>query len=61
MITFETQEEFDAAVMAAVECYLKVAINLKKVYDYETSHYQVDVSLTSNLSQTKFSESEGYT
>lgn len=61
MITFESQEAFEAAVMAAVERYLKVAINLKRVFDYETYYYQVNVSLTNSLAQTQFSKSEGYT
>lgn len=61
MITFETQEQFDAAIMAAVEKYLQVAIDLKKVRDYGSNYYKVGVSLTNDFSQTKFSESEGYT
>lgn len=56
MITFNTQEEFDAAVMEAVEKYLNMRIFL-----YEDCGFvKLQLNLNSSLTHTDFSEAEDY-
>lgn len=57
MITFNTQEEFDAAVMAAVERYLQIKLTLDYTPESTWSHAQIGatVRLIATLSQTEFS------
>ena len=63
MITFETgasqtQEQFDSAVMAAVEKYLsiKVALGAKEETNYSHAETSIVVALKNDLSQTTFCE-----
>jgi hypothetical protein len=58
MITFNTQEEFDAAVMAVVEKYLQIKVSLGARSETNYNHPQTSivVALKNNLSQTTFWE-----
>lgn len=52
MITFNTQEEFDAAVMAAVEKYLSVKVVVQK--EYYSNNQAVEVSLRNSVKDEHF-------
>jgi hypothetical protein len=58
MITFDTQEDFDAAVMAAVEKYLQVSVEVEYSAEtkYNHANTSVEVKLRNDFSQTTFAE-----
>lgn len=54
MITFETQEEFDKAVMAAVRKYLGISVWMSNNYDkVETEVILIDASDGTEIHKSK--------